>query len=59
MGILEYIDYYNYFFIANIDFLGGRLSRKSILPWRSIAAKENYSFLGGKGSQGNNYTLAV
>jgi hypothetical protein len=31
--ILEYIDYYNYFFIANIDFLGGWLSRKLELIW--------------------------
>jgi hypothetical protein len=48
-GILEYIDYCNYFFIANIDFLGGWLSRKSKLPWWSIETKENYSFLGGQG----------
>jgi hypothetical protein len=29
IGILEYIEYCNYFFIASIDVLGGQLSRKS------------------------------
>jgi hypothetical protein len=45
--ILEYIDYYNYFFIANIDFLGGWLSRKLELIWRLKSSQGNNNYLGG------------
>ena len=47
--ILEFVDYYEYFFVDRIDFLGCQPTKKSQLPWRSIAAKEIYSFLGGHG----------
>jgi hypothetical protein len=36
------------FFIASIDFLGGRPSRKLELTWQLMTVKENYNFLGGE-----------
>ena len=45
--ILEYIDYYNFFY-CQYRFSWGRPSRKSELTWRLMTAKENYNFLGGE-----------